>query len=145
MLSFHAAYKAKDLRAAVPLHAIRELYAIVREAKEQGIDAAARLALRTEKSLPILDAFEEWVAEQLPLVPPKSLLGKALGYATHQKPFIRRCFTDGRFEIDNGLVERTLRKACIGRRNYTQRRHEFAAPSGCHEHRRRDPTPGSPA
>ena len=35
-----------------------------------------------------------------------------------RRVFIRRYFTDWRFEIDNGLVERSLRPACIGRRNF---------------------------
>jgi transposase len=49
---------------------------------------------------------------------PTSPLGKAVSYAVHQRPFVRRCFTDGRFEIDNGLTERILREPCIGRKNY---------------------------
>jgi transposase len=45
-------------------------------------------------------------------------LGRAVGYAVHQRTFVRRCFTDGRFEIDNGHTERVLREPCIGRKNY---------------------------
>ena len=115
---FHAAYEAKDFRAGAAIELIRKLYAIERRAKDDGLDTDARLALRIEESLPILDDFGAWVDELLPLVTPTSLLGKALGYATQQREFIRRCFEDGRFEIDNGLVERTLRKACVGRRNF---------------------------
>ncbi len=29
-----------------------------------------------------------------------------------------RCFSDGRFEIDNGRVEREIREVAIGRKNY---------------------------
>ena len=115
---FHAAYEAKDFRAGAAIVFIRKLYAIERRAKDQGMDADARLALRIEESLPILDEFDAWVDEQLPVVTPTSHLGRALGYAKQQREFIRRCFSDGRFEIDNGLVERTLRKACVGRRNF---------------------------
>ncbi|MCR4256440.1 MAG: IS66 family transposase [Candidatus Uhrbacteria bacterium] len=115
---FHVAYEAKDLRAATPLEYIQKLYAIERDAKERGLDAKERLELRTRESLPILDDFDAWVDEQQLVVNPKSNLGRALGYAKRQREFIRRCFSDGRFEIDNGLVERTLRKPCVGRRNY---------------------------
>ena len=45
-------------------------------------------------------------------------LAKALGYAKNQRSFTRRCFSDGRFEIDNGATERALRRPCIGRNNY---------------------------
>jgi hypothetical protein len=31
---------------------------------------------------------------------------------------LRRCFSDGRFEIDNGEVERQLRRVALGRKNY---------------------------
>ncbi|MCP4447599.1 MAG: IS66 family transposase [Myxococcales bacterium] len=47
-----------------------------------------------------------------------SKLAKAVGYAVHQRPFVDRCFTDGRFEIDNGEIERTLKEPWIGRRNF---------------------------
>ena len=115
---FHAAYKAKDYRATGAIEFIRHLYNIERRAKDEGLDADARLALRTAESLPILDNFDAWVDYLIPTVTPTSLLGKALSYAKQQRKFIRRCFTDGRFEIDNGLVERSLRTACIGRRNF---------------------------
>ena len=39
-------------------------------------------------------------------------------YAINQREFVQRCFTDGRFEIDNGEIERVLKKPCIGRKNY---------------------------
>jgi hypothetical protein len=39
-------------------------------------------------------------------------------YAVQQKEYVRRCFTDGRFEIDNGATEREIRRPAIGRKNY---------------------------
>ena len=75
-------------------------------------------ALRHQHSLPWLDRFDAWVDAHRPLLAPRSKLGQALGYAVHQRPFIRRCFSDGRFEIDNGQVERTIREPAIGRRNF---------------------------
>jgi len=47
-----------------------------------------------------------------------SALAKAVRNSNHQRPFIRRCFTDGRFEIDNGHTERQIGKPAVGRRNY---------------------------
>jgi transposase len=49
---------------------------------------------------------------------PKERLGEACNYALAQRVFVRRCFRDGRFEIDNGLVERAIREPAIGRRNF---------------------------
>jgi transposase len=49
---------------------------------------------------------------------PKTPLYIATHYAIGQEALWRRCFTDGRFEIDNGEVERELRRVAIGRKNY---------------------------
>ncbi|XXU52384.1 transposase [Sorangium sp. So ce1078] len=42
----------------------------------------------------------------------------ATQYAINQEASWRCCFTDGRFEIDNGEVERQLRRVALGRKNY---------------------------
>lgn len=115
---FHEALKLGDKRAARGIELIALLYEVERAAKEKGLDTQARMALRTECSLPVLDQFDAWVDALKPTCLPTSPLGKAVGYATHQRPFVRRCFTDGRFEIDNGHTERVLREPCIGRKNY---------------------------
>lgn len=115
---FHDALKLGDTRAAVPIGIIRELYAIEAEAKERRLDASARLALRTQRSLPQLAQLETWVDAQIRTLLPTSKLGEACSYALQQRPFIQRCFTDGRFEIDNGKVERAIREPAIGRRNF---------------------------
>jgi hypothetical protein len=49
---------------------------------------------------------------------PNTPLYKATRYARNQEAAWRRCFTDGRFEIDNGEAERQLRRVAIGRKNY---------------------------
>ena len=59
-----------------------------------------------------------WVDENLPKLRPRSPLATAASYAQNQRPFIRRCFTDGRFEIDNGRVEREIREPALGRKNF---------------------------
>jgi transposase len=115
---FHEALKLGDKRAARGVELIAQLYGVERAAKEQALGADARLALRTERSLPVLDQFDVWVDALKPTCLPSSPLGKAVRYAAHQRPFVRRCFTDGRFEIDNGHTERVLREPCIGRKNY---------------------------
>lgn len=115
---FHDALKLGNTRAALPLSFIREIYAVEAEAKTLALDAAARLQLRTHKSLPWLERLDAWVDENARTLLPTSKLGEACGYAIAQRPFIRRCFTDGRFEIDNGKVERAIREPAIGRRNY---------------------------
>ena len=115
---FHEALKLGDKRAARGIELIGALYEIERIAKEAGANADERLDLRTHFSLPLLDVFDTW-ADNLSLrCLPRSPLGEALAYAKQQRPFVRRCFTDGRFEIDNGHAERILREPCMGRKAY---------------------------
>lgn len=112
---FHEAFEAKDLRAAVPLELIRRIYDVEGDAK--GLAPDARLALRTERSLPILAELRTWLDAHAD-EPPKSLLGGAVRYARDQWVYIERCFSRGEFEIDNGAPEREIRSIAIGRRNF---------------------------
>jgi transposase len=115
---FYEAFKQSDPRAATPLVMIKKLYAIEADAKERELGHDARGALRAEKSLPILDEFQEWVDDHDGKLLPSSLLGRAVHYAKQQRPFVRRCFRDGRFEIDNGHTERQIREPAVGRKNF---------------------------
>ena len=115
---FYEAFRKSDARAAEPIKLIKELYEIEAEAKERGLVADALGALRAERSMPILDKLEEWVDAQDGKLPPTSLLARAVYYAKHQRPFVRRCFEDGRFEIDNGHTERQIREPALGRKNF---------------------------
>lgn len=58
---------------------IKLLYAIEHQAKE--FDAAARLAMRQQKSVPSLTALQTWLDQLAPTVLPKSPLGEAVTYA----------------------------------------------------------------
>jgi transposase len=115
---FHAALLAKDRRAAIPLKHFADLYTIEADCKERALDAVARGDERRRLSLPILDAFDAWVDELHPKLLPKSPLRRATTYAINQRGFFRRCFGDGRFEIDNGRVERRFRMFAVARRNF---------------------------
>ncbi len=115
---FHAALLAKDRRAAIPLKIFADLYAIEDDCKTRGLDAAARGEERRRRSLQLLDALDSWVDELHPRLLPKSPLRRATTYATNQREFFRRCFSDGRFEIDSGRVERRIRPFAVARRNF---------------------------
>lgn len=115
---FHRAYLGRHLGAAIPLKLISDIYDVEAKAKADELDANGRLALRQLESLPLLDQFDAWVDQNRSKFLPKSPLGKATRYAKDQRPYIRRCFEDGRFEIDNGRVEREIREPAIGRKNY---------------------------
>ena len=113
---FHAAWKMGDKRAAVPMELIRKIYEVEKKAK--GLSIEERLALRTQHSLPLLDQLDAWVDAHEADVGRTGKLAEAVRYAKQQRVFIRRCFSDGRFEIDNGAVERAIREPAIGRKNF---------------------------
>ena len=113
---FYEAFTLGDKRAAPAVAWIKQLYEI--EAQGSGKPPEQRHALRQEHSIPLLDAFDAWVDEQLPLIGKTGKLAEALRYAKQQRGFVRRCFSDGRFEIDNGACERSIREPAIGRKNF---------------------------
>jgi hypothetical protein len=115
---FHAAHLARDRRAAVPLKHFADLYQIEEDCRVRGLDADARTAERRHRSVPILDQFEAWVDALHPQLIPKSPLRRATTYAINQRAFFRRCVEDGRFEIDNGRVERRIRLFAVARRGF---------------------------
>jgi len=117
----HCRRKYIDARASFPdaqhaIELIRALYAIERQAKLAGLDAAARQALRQSKSKPIVDAFFEWVKLAAARVVPKTLLATAVGYSKNQEQALRAFLDDGRLEMDNNDTERALRQIAVGRR-----------------------------
>lgn len=113
---FHAAWTMGDKRAAVPLELIRKIYDVEKKAK--GLSIEERHALRQQYSLPLLDQLDAWVDAHDGTLGRTGKLTEAVRYAKQQRAFIRRCFTDGRFEIDNGAVERAIREPAIGRKNF---------------------------
>ena len=115
---FEAAAQAGDARGAIAVAYFKKLYDIERACKDDAVSADARLARREELSMPILGELFAWISTIHPKLVPGTLLHKATRYATNQELFFRRCFDDGRFEIDNGEVERQLRRIALGRKNY---------------------------
>lgn len=115
---FYEAFKLGDKRAAPAVEYIRRIYKVEADAKKRELDADVRHALRQEESISVLAAFYEWVDDIKPKLGKTSKLAQAVRYAQNQRPYVERCFTDGRFEIDNGAIERELKKPCVGRRNY---------------------------
>jgi transposase len=115
---FHAALLAKDGRASIPLKLFADLYKVEDDCKARSLDADARGEERRRRSAPLLDVFDDWVDKLHPKLLPKSPLRRATTYAINQRPFFRHCFDDGRFEIDNGRVERRIRLFAVARRNF---------------------------
>ena len=116
---FESATKTGDARAAVAIRYFQKLYQVEALCKSEQLSDEQRKACRDELSLPVVNELYDWIRELHPRLVPQSPLFKATQYAINQEDTWRRCFTDGRFEIDNGEVERQLRRVAIGR-NYAE-------------------------
>src|SRR5690606_32750930 len=96
----HVRRKFYDIRTQFPgpahhaLGQIKQLYAVERVAREVGMDAEARLALRQAKAKPLVDAFYAWCRDPSRIVLPKSTLGGALSYALNQEVAMRAYLSD---------------------------------------------------
>ena len=105
-------------RAEYVLDRIRKLYMVEREARESNLSYDQRKELRIEKSLPVLQELEKWMKEQLPEVLPKSSIGQAISYTLKLWPRLTRYIQNGQAEIDNNLIENSIRGVALGRKNY---------------------------
>jgi len=110
------ASKKKNSHAAYAIKLIAKLYAIEKAHKDASADA--RYQARLEQAKPIIDKLKQWLDKTKPKVPPKTLLGKALHYLDHQWPRLIGYLDDGRYPIDNNLVENAIRPFAIGRKNW---------------------------
>lgn len=113
---FEQALRGGDRRAALVMDLFRRIYEV--EAEIRGAPPDERLEVREKRSIPLVDELDDWVARHEEKLRPTELLEKARGYASHQATYFRRCFVDGEFEIDNGDVERGMRRPAMGRRNW---------------------------
>ena len=105
-------------RASRALDLIRPLYAVEKIAREQHLDAQARLTLRKEQSALVFQAFMTWCNEQLMHIAPKSPIGKAIIYAIERKTPLGRFLEDGNIEISDIMIENSIRPLALGRKNF---------------------------
>ena len=120
---FHEALEDDAARAREFIVLIGRLYAVEKEAREQGLTPDARKALRGVRVPEVLARLrvrlEEW-APGKPTSPVlmKSPLGVAIRYTLGQWDALVRYLEDGRFEIDNNLVENAIRPTAVGKKNW---------------------------
>ena len=120
MQSMQHALEDDPDRAGYALEKIKHLYQVEPEASPPGkkISPDHRKKLRQEKAIPILDELEEWMKKEIMQTLPKSNMGKALSYVLGLWDRLRRYVDDGHWEIDNNLVENSIRPLALGRKNY---------------------------
>ncbi len=113
-------FQAKDSarEAETALNYFGQLYDIERSLRNSEADVEQIYNTRQEKALPILKALFDWAREQQKKALPKSPLGKALYYLLQREEKLMVYCQDGRLQIDNNLVENSIRPLALGRKNY---------------------------
>lgn len=108
--------KNKTGKADVLLSLIGKLYGIESNINTKTSDEKHQV--RQDKSKPILDKINTWVANNREKIPPKSKLGEALTYWHNQAHKLETYLKDGRINIDNNRAERAVKPFVIGRKNW---------------------------
>jgi transposase len=114
-------FEARTTSAPEADHAIakmRPLFRVEHEAKVRGIVGTdAHLAMRRERSTPIVEEIFEWVTDTRPKVLPKSPLGAALTYMSNQRERLELFLGDPRIPLHNNASESRLRIIALLRKN----------------------------
>lgn len=118
----------KQTQALGVVKQIAALYEVERLAKEQTLDAAGRLALRQEKSVPLMAELKTMTERIKGQVLPKEALGRACTYALNQWERLSVFLRDGSIEIDTNGCEQSMRGNALGRRNWMHLGSESAGP-----------------
>jgi transposase len=114
-------YDARDSDATRSHQALAyygQLYEIERRAKDNNFDDAARLQMRQELAVPILEKFHVWLEQQRASVLPKNPISEAIGYALNNWTALCRYTEAGFLSIDNNVAEREMKRIAIGRKNW---------------------------
>ena len=138
-------FDAKDTdgrRATQLLAMVAELYAVEDAAKEniqlllkQNPKATRkereqiRLALRQERSKPILAKIKTWLDAESQLVLPRSPMAQAINYTLNQWDALNRHTEQAYLNIDNNAAERALKRVALGRKNWLFAGHDDAGAS----------------
>ena len=128
----HARRKLHDVTqsstAPIAQEGLAQIQALYRIEKDlRGLPADQRCAARQERSKPIIDTLELWLAQSRARVSAKSPTGEALKYIAKYWDGLILFLSDGRIELDNNTVERTIRPIALNRKNALFAGHDAGA------------------
>ena len=106
--------KGKRGKADEAVALIGKLYRIERDFKVAL--PKERHAARQSQSVPVLADIRAWMIKNVPLVTPKSALGKALAYMENLWPMLTRYTERHDLPIDNNRAENSIRPFVVGRK-----------------------------
>ena len=105
--------------SAVVVNALKLIYDHEDEAREQGLNAQARLAYHQVYSAPVFTTLKTWLEQQTEqrLVEPNSSLGQAIAYMLKHWETLTRVITVPGAPLDNNRAERALKLVIRQRKN----------------------------
>jgi transposase len=118
---FHDAWleaKKKPGLAENALKMMKRLYKFEEAFKLQGLTNDERYEARQTEVKPYLEKMKLWCEERKNKVLKSSELGNAIHYFINEYDELAGFLKDGRYEIDNGWIERVIRKFAIGRNSW---------------------------
>src|SRR5262249_27182079 len=113
--------RRKPARRPLPEHLPREriVYPAPIEREINGMTPQQRLAVRNERSRPLIAELETWLRTQRGKLSRKSETAKAIDYSLKRRLALTRFLADGRLCISNNAAERARRGIAVGRHNWT--------------------------
>ena len=114
-------YEAKDHNpehAEWMLKKISQLYDLERYARKSKFTVKERFELRDQYARPILDAIKSWLDSEIVNISARTDLGVAITYMINQWLRLTNYLLGGRLEIDNNLIENSVRPVTLGRKNW---------------------------
>ena len=118
---FHEAFLCAEKKPGLASEALAMfswLYSKEEKYKKADLAPGERKLIRDKEIAPSLEAMKQWVESKLPKVPKSSPIGNALNYFLAEYSELTAFLSDGRYEMDNGWLERMIRKFTIGRNNW---------------------------
>jgi transposase len=118
---FHEAWisvQKKPGLAANGLGMIKKLYKYEEAYKKQALPPEQRHQARVAEVKPYMEKILHWCEDKKMKVPRSSPIGIAIDYYLDEYQHLTGFLADGRYEIDNGWIERAIRKFAIGRNNW---------------------------
>jgi transposase len=107
-------------KAPIAIEAVERidaLFAIEREIN--GLTSRERLAVRHERTGPLVTALERWLRQQRAKLSGQSKVAKAIAYSLTRWAALTRFLDDGRLCMSNNAAERAIRPLAVGRHNWT--------------------------
>ena len=114
---FHEAL-AETRLAAWFVQQIGQLYAVEKKLREQKAGPALRQSIRAWQSQPVLIRLKRAMELIRRKTLPQGLLGQAIDYALKRWPALTQFVEDGTLEIDNNLIENSIRPSALGKKNF---------------------------